>query len=61
MSLCLARLYRSLAELIRLADRVTLEGVAPDNKEATTGVTTVIRAVLDRVKVKMLVLSMVKN
>ncbi|XP_076010344.1 rap guanine nucleotide exchange factor 1-like isoform X2 [Genypterus blacodes] len=45
---CLARLYHSLAQLIHWADQVTLEGVAPDNKEA--GVTTVIRAVLDGVK-----------
>ncbi|XP_042278118.1 rap guanine nucleotide exchange factor 1-like isoform X2 [Thunnus maccoyii] len=50
VSACLARLHRSLAELIRWCDQVMLQGVATDNKESTASVTTVIRAVLDGVK-----------
>ncbi|XP_070819706.1 rap guanine nucleotide exchange factor 1-like [Chaetodon trifascialis] len=50
VSSCLARLYHSVAQLIRWADRMMLEGVVPDNKESTASVTTVIRAVLDGVK-----------
>ncbi|KAF7651462.1 hypothetical protein LDENG_00110770 [Lucifuga dentata] len=50
VSSCLARLYRSLAQLIRWADQVMLQGVAPDNKKATTSITTVIRAMLGGVK-----------
>uniref|UniRef100_UPI003AB0D207 rap guanine nucleotide exchange factor 1-like n=1 Tax=Centroberyx gerrardi TaxID=166262 RepID=UPI003AB0D207 len=50
VSSCLSRLYRSLAQLIRWADQVMLQGVARDDKEATATVTMVIRAVLDGVK-----------
>ncbi|XP_076586384.1 rap guanine nucleotide exchange factor 1-like isoform X2 [Chaetodon auriga] len=50
VSSCLARLYHSVAQLIRWADQVMLQGVVPDNKESTASVTTVIRAVLDGVK-----------
>ncbi|XP_068999720.1 LOW QUALITY PROTEIN: rap guanine nucleotide exchange factor 1-like [Embiotoca jacksoni] len=50
VSACLTRLYRSLAQLIRWADQVMLQGVSSDNKESTESVTTVIRAVLDCVK-----------
>ncbi|XP_026176666.1 rap guanine nucleotide exchange factor 1 [Mastacembelus armatus] len=50
VSACLARLYRSVAQLIRWADQVILQGVAHNNKESTATVTTVIRAVLDGVK-----------
>ncbi|XP_037619237.1 rap guanine nucleotide exchange factor 1-like isoform X2 [Sebastes umbrosus] len=50
VSRCLARLYVSLAELIRWADRVMLRGVAHGDEESTASFTTVIRAVLDGVK-----------
>uniref|UniRef100_A0A3P8U8I1 CRK SH3-binding GNRP n=1 Tax=Amphiprion percula TaxID=161767 RepID=A0A3P8U8I1_AMPPE len=50
ISVCLARLYGSLAQLIRWADQVMLQGIAHSNKESTESVTTVIRAVLDGVK-----------
>ncbi|XP_049435667.1 rap guanine nucleotide exchange factor 1-like isoform X2 [Epinephelus fuscoguttatus] len=50
VSSCLTRLYSSLAELIRWADQVMLQGVASSNKESTASVTTMIRAVLDGVK-----------
>ncbi|XP_078027240.1 rap guanine nucleotide exchange factor 1-like isoform X3 [Epinephelus lanceolatus] len=50
VSSCLTRLYSSLAELIRWADQVMLQGVVSGNKESTASVTTVIRAVLDGVK-----------
>ncbi|XP_036955476.1 rap guanine nucleotide exchange factor 1-like isoform X1 [Acanthopagrus latus] len=50
ISACLTRLYQSVAQLIRWADQVMLQGVAPDNKESTASVTTVIRAVLDGIK-----------
>ncbi|XP_022622247.1 rap guanine nucleotide exchange factor 1-like isoform X2 [Seriola dumerili] len=50
VSTCLTRLYLSLAQLIRWADQVMLQGVAHDDKEPTASVTTVIRAVLDGVK-----------
>lgn len=52
VSACLTRLYLSLAQLIRWADQVML-GVAQDNEESTARVTTVIRAVLDEVKVNL--------
>lgn len=52
ISACLTRLYQSVAELIRWADQVMLQGVAPDSKESTASVTTVIRAVLDGIKVR---------
>lgn len=41
-----------MAQLIRWADQVVLQGVVPDNKESTASVTAVIRAVLDGVKVR---------
>lgn len=47
----LSRLYRSLAQLIRWADQVVLQGVSHDKEESTDGVTTLIRALLDSVKV----------
>ncbi|XP_008304017.1 rap guanine nucleotide exchange factor 1 isoform X2 [Stegastes partitus] len=50
ISTCLTRLYHSLAELIRWADQVMLQGVSHDNKESTESVTSMIRAVLDDVK-----------
>ncbi|KAM4576137.1 rap guanine nucleotide exchange factor 1-like [Odontesthes bonariensis] len=50
VSSCLSRLYRSLAQLIRWADQVMLQGVSEDNQKSTEGVTTVIRAVLNGVK-----------
>ncbi|XP_041793519.1 rap guanine nucleotide exchange factor 1-like isoform X2 [Chelmon rostratus] len=50
VSSCLTRLYHSVAQLIRWADQVVLQGVVPDNKESTASVTAVIRAVLDGVK-----------
>lgn len=51
VSSCLTRLYCSVAELIRWADQVILQGVAHDNKESAASVTTLIRAVLDGIKV----------
>ncbi|XP_035514874.1 rap guanine nucleotide exchange factor 1-like, partial [Morone saxatilis] len=50
VSSCLTRLYQSVAQLIRWADQVMLQGVAPDNKESTASVPMMIRAVLDGVK-----------
>ncbi|XP_034071064.1 rap guanine nucleotide exchange factor 1-like, partial [Gymnodraco acuticeps] len=50
VSSCLTRLYLSVAQLIRWADHVMLQGVAHSNKESTASVTTVIRVVLDGVK-----------
>ncbi|KAM9360729.1 rap guanine nucleotide exchange factor 1-like [Symphorus nematophorus] len=47
---CLTRLYQSVAQLIRWADQVMLQGVDQDKKESTASVTKVIRAVLDGVK-----------
>ncbi|KAL6115045.1 uncharacterized protein ACO6RY_05673 [Pungitius sinensis] len=47
---CLTRLYLSLAQLIRWADQVMLQGIAHDNQDSTASVTLVIRAVLDGVK-----------
>lgn len=52
VSRCLTRLYHSVAQLIRWADQVMLQGAAPNNKESTANVTTVIRTVLDNVKVR---------
>lgn len=40
-----------MAELIRWADQVILQGIAHDIKESTASVTTLIRAVLDGIKV----------
>uniref|UniRef100_A0A672NIT3 CRK SH3-binding GNRP n=1 Tax=Sinocyclocheilus grahami TaxID=75366 RepID=A0A672NIT3_SINGR len=51
VSSCLSRLYQSLANLIRWSDQVMLEGVNLEDKETVTTVTTVIKAVLDGVKV----------
>ncbi|XP_072243223.1 rap guanine nucleotide exchange factor 1-like [Leuresthes tenuis] len=50
VSSCLSRLYRSLAQLIRWADQVMLQGISQDNEKSTESVTTVIRAVLNGVK-----------
>lgn len=51
-SSCLSRLCRSVTQLIRWADQVILQGVVRHTEEeATPSVTTVIRAVLDGVKV----------
>lgn len=54
VSSCLSRLYQSLANLIRWSDQVMLEGVNLEDKEIVATVTTVIKAVLDGVKVLML-------
>ncbi|XP_041856173.1 rap guanine nucleotide exchange factor 1-like isoform X2 [Melanotaenia boesemani] len=52
VSACLTRLYRSLAQLMRWADRVVmLQGISHDNEDSSESATTVIRAVLDSVKV----------
>uniref|UniRef100_A0A673MEX8 CRK SH3-binding GNRP n=1 Tax=Sinocyclocheilus rhinocerous TaxID=307959 RepID=A0A673MEX8_9TELE len=53
VSSCLSRLYQSLANLIRWSDQVMLEGVNLEDKETVATVTTVIKAVLDGVKVLM--------
>jgi len=53
VSSCLSRLYQSLANLIRWSDQVMLEGVNLEDKEIVATVTTVIKAVLDGVKVLM--------
>lgn len=50
VSACLTRLYRSLAQLIRWADQVMLQGVSHSDEESTESVTAMIRAVLDGVK-----------
>ncbi|XP_054467252.1 LOW QUALITY PROTEIN: rap guanine nucleotide exchange factor 1 [Anoplopoma fimbria] len=50
VSSCLTRLYLSLAQLIRWADQLMLQGVAHGNKDSMASVTVVIRAVLDGVK-----------
>ncbi|CAI5649022.1 rap guanine nucleotide exchange factor 1 [Oreochromis niloticus] len=47
---CLARLYRSLGQLIHWTDQVMLQSVSHDNKESTESVTKVIRTLLDNVK-----------
>lgn len=41
-----------MAQLIRWADQLILQGVAHENNESTASVTTMIRAVLDGVKVR---------
>lgn len=52
LSSCLRRLYRSVTQLIRWADQVILQGIVHrTEEESTPSVTTVIRAVLDGVKV----------
>ncbi|XP_030624929.1 rap guanine nucleotide exchange factor 1b [Chanos chanos] len=50
VSSCHNRVYQSLANLIRWADQVMLEGVDLDDKDTVTTVTAVIKAVLDGVK-----------
>uniref|UniRef100_A0A8C7N9J0 CRK SH3-binding GNRP n=1 Tax=Oncorhynchus kisutch TaxID=8019 RepID=A0A8C7N9J0_ONCKI len=54
VSSCLNRVYQSLGNLIRWSDQVMLEGVNLEDKETIVTVTTVIKAVLDGVKVKKL-------
>lgn len=51
VSSCHNRVYQSLANLIRWADQVMLEGIDLDDKETVATVTVVIKAVLDGVKV----------
>ncbi|XP_051906532.1 rap guanine nucleotide exchange factor 1b isoform X6 [Hippocampus zosterae] len=50
LSSCHNRVYQSLANLIRWADQVMLDGIDLDDKENVTSVTNVIKAVLDGVK-----------
>ncbi|MCJ8741080.1 hypothetical protein PDJAM_G00066590 [Pangasius djambal] len=50
VSSCHNRVYQSLANLIRWADQVMLEGIDLDDKETVATVTAVIKAVLDGVK-----------
>ncbi|XP_047661434.1 rap guanine nucleotide exchange factor 1b isoform X5 [Tachysurus fulvidraco] len=50
ISSCHNRVYQSLANLIRWADQVMLEGIDLDDKETVATVTAVIKAVLDGVK-----------
>lgn len=51
-SSCLSRLFQSVTELVRWADQVILQGIVQHTEEESTpSVTTVIRAVLDGVKV----------
>lgn len=50
VSSCHNRVCQSLANLIRWADQVMLEGIDLDDKETVSMVTTVIKAVLDGVK-----------
>lgn len=52
MSSCHNRVYQSLANLIRWSDQVMLEGIDLDDKDTVATVTTVIKAVLDGVKVR---------
>ncbi|KAM6902409.1 rap guanine nucleotide exchange factor 1b [Xenentodon cancila] len=47
---CHSRVYQSLANLIRWADQVMLDGIDLDDKENVASVTSVIKAVLDGVK-----------
>lgn len=51
LSSCHSRVYQSLANLIRWADQVMLDGIDLEDKENVASVTTVIKAVLDGVKV----------
>lgn len=48
---CLSRVYQSLGNLIRWSDQVMLEGVDLDDKETVQTVTSIIKTVLDGVKV----------
>uniref|UniRef100_A0A3B4F6M4 Rap guanine nucleotide exchange factor 1 n=1 Tax=Pundamilia nyererei TaxID=303518 RepID=A0A3B4F6M4_9CICH len=50
LSSCHSRVYQSLANLIRWADQVMLDGIDLDDKENVASVTNVIKAVLDGVK-----------
>uniref|UniRef100_A0AAY4ABX3 CRK SH3-binding GNRP n=1 Tax=Denticeps clupeoides TaxID=299321 RepID=A0AAY4ABX3_9TELE len=50
---CHNRVYQSLANLIRWADDVMVDGVDLNDKETVVTVTTVIKAVLDGVKVSL--------
>uniref|UniRef100_A0A3Q2T1H2 CRK SH3-binding GNRP n=1 Tax=Fundulus heteroclitus TaxID=8078 RepID=A0A3Q2T1H2_FUNHE len=50
LSSCHSRVYQSLANLIRWADQVMLDGIDLDDKESVVAVTSVIKAVLDGVK-----------
>ncbi|PWA16985.1 hypothetical protein CCH79_00020074 [Gambusia affinis] len=50
VSACLARLYGAVAQLIRWADRVMLQGVSQDDGGSSESVTTVIRGVLNSAK-----------
>uniref|UniRef100_A0A3B1K5S5 Rap guanine nucleotide exchange factor 1 n=1 Tax=Astyanax mexicanus TaxID=7994 RepID=A0A3B1K5S5_ASTMX len=52
VSSCLSRVYKSLGNLIRWSDQVMLEGINLEEKETIGTVTTIIKAVLDSVKVK---------
>lgn len=51
VSSCLSRVYQSLANLIRWSDQVMLEGVNLEEKDTVANVTSIIKAVLDGVKV----------
>lgn len=48
---CHSRVYQSLGNLIRWADQVMLDGIDLEDKENVAAVTSVIKAVLDGVKV----------
>ncbi|XP_053710765.1 rap guanine nucleotide exchange factor 1b isoform X3 [Synchiropus splendidus] len=50
LSSCHSRVYQSLANLIRWADQVMLDGIDLEDKENVAFVTSVIKAVLDGVK-----------
>uniref|UniRef100_A0AAV2IUF7 CRK SH3-binding GNRP n=1 Tax=Knipowitschia caucasica TaxID=637954 RepID=A0AAV2IUF7_KNICA len=50
LSSCHNRVYQSLANLIRWADQVMLDGIDLEDKENVAAVTNVIKAVLDGVK-----------
>lgn len=56
LSSCHNRVYQSLANLIRWADQVMLDGIDLEDKENVASVTSVIKAVLDGVKVGPLVI-----
>lgn len=55
LSSCHNRVYQSLANLIRWADQVMLDGIDLEDKENVASVTSVIKAVLDGVKVNIVV------
>nr|XP_015815948.2 rap guanine nucleotide exchange factor 1 [Nothobranchius furzeri] len=50
VSTCLTRLYQSVAQLIRWADQVMLQGASQSDQQSTESVTMVIKAVLDSAK-----------